>query len=306
MDRNLDAFLAVARTGSLTQACDQLRVTQPSITKRIANLEEEFGAALFERHRRGMTLTSAGRVFLEHAKRIDTEYRHSREKVAAIGAAGISVLRVGAGPLFHLLYVAPLFKALSEAFPELSMELLTDANVRTIPMLMDGELDVVLGVIDPHVLDESIFVRRLAFVEHGIVLRRDDPSAKLPRVDPARFSDRKWVIYTDDPETEKTIGQYYLPLGLEQPEVSVRTTSFSTGLQLVSQGNFVMSAPLQLARTIEAQGLVIRPSHRGMPRREAGIHIRKSSLGFAAIQVLLETLDKLDIPSGSAASRDSD
>ncbi len=300
MDRNLDAFLAVARTGSLTQACDLLRVTQPSITKRIANLEDEFGAPLFERHRRGMTLTSAGRVFLDHAKRIDAEYRHSREKVAAIGAAGISVLRVGAGPLFHLHYVAPLFDALSEAFPELSMELLTDANVRTIPMLMESELDVVLGVIEPQVLDDSIFVRRIAFVEHGIVLRRDDPSAKFKRVDPARFSDRKWVVYTDDPDTERTIGQYYLPLGLEKPEVTVRTTSFSTGLQLVSQGNFVMSAPLQLARTIEAQGLVIRPSRRGMPRREAGIHIRKSSLGFAAIQVLLETLDTLEIPSGTA------
>ena len=164
MDRNLDAFLAVARSGSLTEACDHLRLTQPSVTKRIANLEDELGTALFERHRRGMTLTPAGRVFLDHARRIDAEYRHCREKVAAIGAAGISVLRVGAGPLFHLLYVAPLFKALSEAFPELSMELLTDANVRTIPMLMEGRLDVVLGIIEPDVLDSSIFVRRATFV----------------------------------------------------------------------------------------------------------------------------------------------
>ena len=302
MDRNLDAFLAVARSGSLTQACDQLRVTQPSITKRIANLEDELGASLFERHRRGMTLTPAGRVFLEHANRIDAEYRHSREKVAAIGAAGISVLRVGAGPLFHLLYVAPLFKALSEAFPELSMELLTDANVRTIPMLMEGKLDAVLGIIEPEVLDSSVFVQRVTYVEHGIVFRRDDPSAKFDRVDPARFSDKSWVIYTDDPETEKTIGRYYLPYPAK-PKVAVRTTSFSTGLQLVSQGNFVMSAPLQLAKTIEAENLVIRPPRRSMPRRQAGIHVRRSSLGFAAIQVLLKTLDNLEIPS-SLADRD--
>ena len=63
MDRNLAAFLAVAKTENLTKASDHLGLTQPSITKRIANLEEEFGTPLFDRHRRGMALTPAGKLF---------------------------------------------------------------------------------------------------------------------------------------------------------------------------------------------------------------------------------------------------
>ncbi len=76
-----------------------------------------------------------------------------------------------------------------------------------------------------------------------------------------------------------------------------------TGLQLVSQGNFVLLAPLQLARTIEAHNLVIRPVRQSMKRREAGVHVRKSSLGFAAIQLLLKTFDDLDFSASVPADR---
>ena len=295
MDKNLAAFLIVARTGNLTRACEQLRVTQSSVTKRIANMEAEAGAKLFERHRRGMRLTPAGQIFLEHATQIDAEYRHSRERLKALGAAGMSVLRVGAGPLFHLRYIAPLFTKLSKSYPELSFELLTDANVRTIPMLLEGTLDAVFGIIEPEMLDESIVVKHMVDVEHGIVMSKGDPAAGRERVDPAHFADKSWVVYTDDPDTEKTIGDYYLPGGNISPNVKVRTTSFTTGLQMVAEGNFVMSAPLQLAGNIEAHGLVIRPALKGMRTRSAGLHVRKSSMGFAAIQLLLRTLESVEL-----------
>lgn len=294
MDKNLTAFLSVARTGNLTKACERLHVTQSSVTKRIANLEVEVGERLFERHRRGMRLTPAGRIFLEHARQIDAEYRHSRERVAALGAAGISVLRVGAGPLFHLRYVAPLFTRLSERYPQLRFELLTDANVRTIPMLLEGTLDVVFGIIEPEALDGSIFVKHMVDVEHGIVMPKSDPAASRERVDPSHFADKSWVVYTDDPATEKTISDYYVPGGNISPNVKVRTTSFTTGLQMVAEGNFVMSAPLQLASNIEAYGLVIRPALKGMKKRGAGLHVRESSMGFAAIQLLLQTLESIE------------
>lgn len=294
MDKNLTAFLVVARTGNLTKASEQLRVTQSSVTKRIANLELEVGASLFERQRRGMRLTPAGKIFLDHATQIDAEYRQSKERVAAIGAAGLSVLRVGAGPLFHLCYIAPLFNKLSQSYPELTFELLTDANVRTIPMLLEGTLDAVFGIIEPEALNDSIFVKHMVDVEHGIVMPKSDPATSLERVDPAQFSGKSWVVYTDDPDTEKTISDYYVPGGNTSPNVKVRTTSFTTGLQMVAQGNFVMSAPLQLASNIEAQGLVIRPALKRMKKRGAGLHLRKSSMGFAAIQLLLGTLERIE------------
>lgn len=295
MDRNLQAFLAVVETQNITKASEILGLTQPSVTKRLASLEEEFGAMLFERHRRGMKLTPAGKVFLEHAKTIEAEYRTSLEKVGAIGSAGLSVLRVGAGPLFHLRFIAPLFKRLSDSFPHLTFELQTDANVRTIPMLMDGSLDVVLGMIEPETFDETLYVKPMIEVEHGIVFKRGHGAERDKFVTPAHFADTAWVIYTDDPQTEKAISDFYLPEVSDTVHVRVRSASFVTGLEMVSQGNFVMSAPLQLESVINAHGLEIRPVVGGMQKRTAGVHVRRSSLGYPAINMLLEALAEVSI-----------
>lgn len=294
MDRNLDAFLAVARCETLTEATELLGLTQPSVTKRIANLEAELGVMLFERHRRGMTLTPAGQIYLKRAKRIESEQKQSQEEIAALTSAGLPVLRVGAGPLFHLSCVAGLFSNLKSRFPNLKLELSTDTRNRTIQMLIDRELDVYLGVIDPEHLNDTIFVKYVTYVEHGIVMRPGDPHADMARIDPSLLSHQHWVIFAVDPETERTIREYCVPKGAFAPTIDVRTTSFATGLQLVRQGNFVMSAPLQLAPVIEAEGLVIRPTLQGMPRRQAGVHLRKSALGYAAIQTLLGFFDDVD------------
>lgn len=67
--RHLRYFVAVAETGSLTVAATQrLHTTQPSLSRQIGHLEEEIGAQLFKRSVRGVELTRAGRVFLDHAR----------------------------------------------------------------------------------------------------------------------------------------------------------------------------------------------------------------------------------------------
>ncbi len=295
MDKNLSAFLAVARHGTLTDASDHLGLTQPSVTKRIANLEQELGADLFERHRRGMSLTAAGEVFLQRARKIEREYRQSREEVAAIGSAGLTVLRVGAGPLFHFRYVSELFAELKTDYPNLRLELTTDTKYPIGQLLSEGVLDVYMGVIPPEHLDDTIFVRYITQVEHGIVVRSDDPHARLDRIDPAGLKGYSWVIFAVDPETERTIRKYCLPKTALAPTIDVRTTSFATGLQLVQEGTFVMSAPLQLAQRIENEGLVVRPTLQGMPHRPAGLYVRKSAMGFGVIKSILDFFEKIDV-----------
>ena len=105
MDRNVTAFLAVAETGNLTLAADKVALAQPSLSKRLAKLEESLGVQLFERHRRGMELTGAGRLFLQRATRISHEFDQVKEELRSLQDAGLSSLRVGAGPLFSLNFI---------------------------------------------------------------------------------------------------------------------------------------------------------------------------------------------------------
>ena len=67
---DLVTFSAVARTGGVTRAAEELNTVQSNITQRVKALEAEIGTPLFERHSRGMTLTGAGRRLLPYAQRM--------------------------------------------------------------------------------------------------------------------------------------------------------------------------------------------------------------------------------------------
>ncbi len=67
---NLNAFLAIAETGSFSGAGERLHLTQPAISKRIAVLEQQIGVRLFDRLGREVSLTEAGRALLPRAYQI--------------------------------------------------------------------------------------------------------------------------------------------------------------------------------------------------------------------------------------------
>src|SRR4030088_1880005 len=77
---DLVTFSAVARTGGITRAAEELNTVQSNIPQRVKGLEAEIATPLFERHSRGMTLTGAGRRLVPYAQRIAAL---SREAVLA-------------------------------------------------------------------------------------------------------------------------------------------------------------------------------------------------------------------------------
>lgn len=68
----LQLIVATAEQASLTGGADQVHITLPAASRRIKDAEARLGCSLFERHRRGVRLTSAGLLFLEHARRVLT------------------------------------------------------------------------------------------------------------------------------------------------------------------------------------------------------------------------------------------
>src|SRR5215470_17607444 len=78
--RHLRYFVAVAEEGSLTNAAERrLHTAQPSLSRQIRDLEVEVGVKLMERGARGIELTAAGRVFLDHARLALLQVESARE-----------------------------------------------------------------------------------------------------------------------------------------------------------------------------------------------------------------------------------
>src|SRR5438132_6928967 len=102
----IEAFVEVARRGTLSRAASSLFVTQPALTARLQRLELDLGEPLFLRTPRGMRLTDAGRAFLPYAERTLAELEEGRRLVANLGSGRAGQLAIGAAPAVST-YVLP-------------------------------------------------------------------------------------------------------------------------------------------------------------------------------------------------------
>jgi DNA-binding transcriptional LysR family regulator len=115
-------FLAIAENGSLTEAARRLRVGQPTVSRRLAELEETVGYALFERSVEGATLTSHGERWLEPARRM-AEWAGELSRESERADAGPSgVVRVTAPPGIAYDFVAPFASRVRERYPQISLQ----------------------------------------------------------------------------------------------------------------------------------------------------------------------------------------
>jgi DNA-binding transcriptional LysR family regulator len=139
--RFLEAFVWVARLSSFKAAADKLCTTQAGISSRIATLEEQFGARLFERDRRSVTLTLQGTELLPMAEQMLELQSRMR---AAVGAPAMAAgtLRIGVMETVVHTWLPALLSRFSVRHPNITVELHSDTSPRLRDELLKGRLDV--------------------------------------------------------------------------------------------------------------------------------------------------------------------
>ncbi|MCW5257137.1 LysR family transcriptional regulator [Verminephrobacter aporrectodeae subsp. tuberculatae] len=142
--RDIEYFLAVAKTGLLSVAADQQGVTQSALTKAVRRVESEFGLPLFERSARGMALTSAGQRMVEQAFRLQAEYADTVLLANEMRARQSGLLRVGVTDTTAGNRIAAALGALLAQRPGLRVRLRVDRSDTLAALLHEGALDLAL------------------------------------------------------------------------------------------------------------------------------------------------------------------
>ncbi len=167
MDSNdLQVFVAVARAGGITRAAGALHTVQSNVTARIQTLERELGVPLFQRHSRGVTLTSAGQMLLPYATEVE---RLLAEAVRAVGdvAAPRGPLQIGSLETTAARRLPPVLLAYSAAYPDVDLRLQMGTTAELIAAVLDRRLEgaLVAGPVShPALIEEPIVDEELVLV----------------------------------------------------------------------------------------------------------------------------------------------
>ncbi|TKD50672.1 LysR family transcriptional regulator [Sphingomonas baiyangensis] len=143
--RQLRAFLAIAETGSIGRAAERVHLTQPAISRTLAEMERRLGHRLFERHARGMAPTAAGETLLPYARLMIFEAEQARRALDALDGLERGVVRVGAvGTIVRGLLPGVVRTLLANA-PGLSCSIIEAPDEQLQAQLCAREIDLVIG-----------------------------------------------------------------------------------------------------------------------------------------------------------------
>ena len=147
----LETLCAVAETGSLSRAAENLHLTQPAVTRQIKALEQELGAVLLTRTTHGVELTPAGKAVLPQAKLALAAFEACRRAAAEAAEGGAGHLRVAAGHMVMQFLLPPVLAEFRAAHPEVQVELHTGHYQECLDYLVGYQADLALISTPPTV-----------------------------------------------------------------------------------------------------------------------------------------------------------
>lgn len=151
--RQLRYFVAIAEHGTFTKAAAKVFVAQSALSHQLAQLEEEVGAVLFHRSRRGVELTEAGQVFHAHALSILRQVEDARDSVASLSESPAGRVVFGIPHSASQALALPLLEAVRATLPKVQLELTEELTGNLTRQLHAGSIHMAILFDDGH-LDE--------------------------------------------------------------------------------------------------------------------------------------------------------
>jgi DNA-binding transcriptional LysR family regulator len=193
----LKAFVAVARLGSFSGAARQLHLSQPALSRRIGQVEEDVGAPLFERTPGGVHLTEAGQAFLRHAEDSLASLHDAREAVKGVVQGGTSEFCLAFVGTLASTSLTETLRKFRQSHPAATLTLRTATSAEVSMLVARGE--ATLGLRYHEERDPKLVGRVIGHEPLVLVCAPGHRLAGARRVNPQRLSNETWIGFPERP-----------------------------------------------------------------------------------------------------------
>jgi len=254
--RHLRYFIAVAEEGSfLTAAQRRLNTSQPSLSRQIRDLESEVGVRLLEREARGVALTDAGRVFLDHARLALSQVEAATDGARRTAQPQKPALSMGFMVGLEVMWLPHLLRILREEEPEIEVTLTSQSSPELALALTRGKLDI--AFLRPEKQTAGVTLKLLAKEPLIVVLPADHRLASRKRIRPQDLVREIYVSSArTSPVLHAVIQDYASKVGIVL-KAKYEGENISSAMSLVASTGGVTLVPLY-AQNMLAPNVVAR------------------------------------------------
>lgn len=231
--RQLRTFLAVSDKRHFRRAAEQLHLTQPAVSRHIADLESELGVRLFDRSTREVLPTEAGRYLHGAVERVLDELESVLTHVHSQSQRQRGNVRVAAGPTPSAELMPRCIASCARSWPELTLHLRDQTQAQVLDSVRGGEVDFGIAIDPP---PSAEFDRETIMHDpFWLVCHRDHPLAQLSHVPWKRLQGEPMVLLDYSSGSRRLIDQVLSARGIDV-EVMQETGHTHTAFRMVEAG----------------------------------------------------------------------
>ncbi len=259
--RHARVLLALHETGNVSQAADFLHVSQPAVSKTLAELEQALGQTLFLRRGRNMQATPVGKRLLELARKLDADLQRAAGDVAALVRGASGELRIGAtnAALAKLLPLA--ITAMKREHPHVTLSVRTHALRSLFAELQAGTLDLIVARAMPQ--DEPLGLVRhpLASQPEVLTMSAHHPLARTKSLSWEILGAQRWIWHLPGTRTRMLMDRLWQQMGLPAPTDLIESGDAMLSVSLMREMPLVAVMPHDLAMAAAKRGTVVILPH---------------------------------------------
>jgi DNA-binding transcriptional LysR family regulator len=247
--RDLHILLAVVQRGSMAKAATELAISQPAVSKAIADMEHTVGLRLLDRTRHGIEPTTYGRVLIKRGMTIFDELKQAAQELDFLADPTVGELRIGSSESMAAGLLPAIIDRFSRQYPRV---VLTVAQAVFATMqyreLRERSVDLLLGRNYVPLAEDDLESEVLFDDQPVVVSGRQSRWARSRRLELADLSHEQWILPPGDSLPRVGTAEVFRASGLDVPEAPLTTLSIHISLQLVATGRFVTMLPRSILR----------------------------------------------------------
>ena len=236
---DLHIFLTVAEAGSMGKAAERLLISQPSISKAIADMEHTVGVRLLDRNATGVALTDYGRALLIRGIGAFDELRQGIKDIEFLADPTAGEIRVGCPEALACGLLLAVLTRFTRLYPRVIVNMFSTNNVaHEFGLLRERKVDLLIGGIQKPLIQEDLHADVLYEDQPFIVVGGKNRWAGQRKIELAELIDEPWLLPRES-IFSSFMADIFRSHGLPFPKIGVRTYSVHQRLDLLTTDWFV-------------------------------------------------------------------
>lgn len=262
--RHLHYFIAVAEELHFSRAAQRLHISQPPLSQQIRSLEDELGVKLFERTKRQVHMTEAGKVFLERSYLVLAQLEQAISVTQRIGRGEVGRLAIGFVDSAMYTLLPDILRVFREQFPAVELRLHELTTVQQIHALHHKQVDV--GVVRSAIIEPGLSVE--CFLPESLVLALPEthPLSAQTNMSLSSLADESFILFPVKlgPVFYEQIINLCQQAGF-RPKVAQEAVQMQTIIGLVAAGLGIAFVPASL-QNFHRSGVIYKPLQEQTPQ----------------------------------------